>query len=599
MGPGRTKDDSAAARPPGRVRRLLLLDGGGGLVAAAPAVPARRIVARFWPVLRPYRRWLPVGLLAIAFGAGAVAVEIWLFKLLIDDVLVPGDLGPLPLIAAAYLGLLLIGSVAAFVDDYVSTFVAERFTLDLRTQTFAHLQRLSPDSPAQRRLGDLLARLTGDVRSIESFMVGGLADSLAAALKISFFVTALFILQWQLALVALVAAPFLWVATRFFVGWIKDASRERRRRSGSLTAVAEGALANAHLVAACNRQDYELGRLRAEGEGALRAKLASARIGGLLSPAVDLAELAGMMAIVLLGSIAVAEGTLTLGGLLVFITYLGKLFGPVRDLGSIGETVFEAAAGAERVIELLDREPEVSDRPGARAIGRARGRIDLRGVSFTYPGRSVAALEGIDLTLVPGEVVALSGPSGAGKSTLAKLLLRFHDPSEGRIELDGIDLRELRLESLRENVSILLQEAPILRGTVSENIAYAAPRADRHEVRAAAEAAGAHEFVSALPDGYETDLGERGRALSGGQRQRIAIARALLADAPVLILDEPTTGLDLAAREALLEPLRRLSAGRTTVIASHDPLLVAAADRTVELAAGRPLGDAPEVARAR
>jgi len=300
-----------------------------------------------------------------------------------------------------------------------------------------------------------------------------------------------------------------------------------------------------------------------------------------------------MMAIVVLGAIAVTDGSLTLGGLLVFITYLGKLYGPVRELGTIGETVFEAAAGAERVIELLDREPEVVDRPGARGLGRARGLVAVRGLSFAYPERPEAALGGIELRLEPGESVALVGPSGAGKSTLAKLLLRFHEPSSGRIELDGADLRELTLESLRRNVSILLQEAPILRGTVAENIAYAVPAASREEIAAAAAAAGAAEFVAALPAGYETDLGERGRGLSGGQRQRIAIARALLADAPVLILDEPTTGLDAGARDALLEPLRRLSSGRTTLIVSHDPVLAAEADRVVELHAGRIVPPSP------
>jgi ATP-binding cassette subfamily B protein len=569
------------------IRRLLLLDGHGGLVAAAPAVAPRRIVSRFWPDLRPYRRWIPLVLAAIAVGAATVTVEIWLFKLIVDEVLVPGDLGPLPLIAGGYLGLLALGSLAAFADDYLSTLLAERFTLDLRTRTFAHLQRLSPDFLQRRRLGDLLSRLTGDIRAIESFMVGGLADGLAAVLRIGFFVTALFVLEWRLALAAIVAAPFLWVATRLFGGWIRDASRERRRRTGSLTAVAEEALSNAQLVTASNRQDSELARLRSEGEGALRARLSSARIGGLLSPAIDLAELAGMMAIVVLGSIAVTEGSLTLGGLLVFITYLGKLYGPVRELGSIGETIFEAAAGAERVIELLDREPEVTDRPDARSLGRARGLVELRDVSFTYPGRPRPALAGVDLRLEPGESLALTGPSGAGKSTLARLLLRFHDPDRGRIELDGHDLRDLTLRSLRENVSILLQEAPMMRGSVAENIAYATPEASREQIVAAAEAAGAAKFVEALPEGYETDLGERGRALSGGQRQRIAIARALLADAPVLILDEPTTGLDPAARDALLEPLRRLTAERTTVIVSHDPVLAALADREVEIGDGR------------
>ena len=560
--------------------------GEEGLIAAAPALAVRDLFRAFWPYARPYRRWIPVGLALIALGAAVVTIEIWLFKLVIDQVIVPGELQPLVWIGLAYLGLALVSGLASFGEDYVGTWIGERFLLDLRSDVFAHLQRLSPDFLQRRRLGDLLARLHGDVAAIESFVLAGLADALGALLRVGFFVGALFVLQWQLALAALLAAPIFLSLARRLVSLIKEASREKRRRSGSLTAVAEQALANQMLVRSSNREDNELERYRREGEGALQAELASSRIHGLLSPLVDLVELAAAILVITLGTLVVAEGSLTLGGLLVFVTYLGRLYGPLRDLTAVWESMFAAAAGAERVIELLRERPEVADRPGARRIGTARGALELRDVWFTYPESEEPALAGIDLDLIPGETVAIVGPSGAGKSTLAKLLLRFHDPQRGSIRLDGTDLREIELASLRRNVSILLQEAPVLHASARENIAYATPGASDAEILGAAEAVGARELLESLPEGLDTELGERGMRLSGGQRQRIAMARALLDPAPVLILDEPGTGLDEASREALLDPLRRLARGRTTIVITHDPRFAVGADRTLRLQEG-------------
>jgi ABC-type multidrug transport system fused ATPase/permease subunit len=259
----------------------------------------------------------------------------------------------------------------------------------------------------------------------------------------------------------------------------------------------------------------------------------------------------------------------------------------VRDLSSLSNTIFKAAAGAERVIELLDERPRIADRPNARRLERAAGVVELDAVGFTYPGAVRPALRDVTLRADPGQTVALVGASGSGKTTLAKLLLRFYDPDAGAVRLDGHDLRDLELASLRRSASILLQETPVLHGSVRDNIAFARPDASESEIRAAAEAAGAAGFVETLPHGYETDVGERGRRLSGGQRQRVAIARALLADAPVLVLDEPATGLDAEARSALVQPLRRLMRDRTTFVISHDLLTVRDADEILVLEDGR------------
>ncbi len=557
------------------------------VVGHAPELPLRQIFSRFWPDARPFRRWLPVGLAFIALTAAIETAEIWMFKLVVDQVLVPGVLEPLLWIGLGYVALLVIGGLVSFGDDYLATWLAERFLLSLRTRVFSHIQGLSLDVLDRRRLGDVLSRITGDIQAIESFVLSGVAEGLSAILRIVFFAGALFYLQWDLALVALLVAPLFFFAARYFSRLIKQASREKRRRSGSLSTVAEESLANQALVQASNRQESELERFRRENAGIMEAELASTRIRGLFSPIVNLIELTGVLLVFVLGTLALARGELTLGGLLVFIAYLTQLFGPVRDLSSLSNTVFKALAGAERVIELLDERSRVTDRPDAERLGRARGVVELEGVSFRYPDAREPALQEATLRAAPGETVALVGASGAGKSTIAKLLLRFYDPEAGSIRLDGRDLRDVELASLRSNIAILLQETLVLRGSIRDNIAYARPDASDGEVERAAKAAGAHDFIVALPDGYGADVGERGRSLSGGQRQRIAIARALLADAPVLVLDEPSTGLDAVAKDALLEPLRRLMRDRTTFVISHDLLTTREADLILVLDDGR------------
>jgi ATP-binding cassette, subfamily B, bacterial len=556
------------------------------VVGAAPVVSVREIFRRFWPDARPYRRWLLLGLVFIAAVPAIATVEIWLFKLLVDEVLVPRELEPLLWIAAAYVGLTILGGLVSFADEYLAAWIGERFLLNLRSRLYRHLLTLS-DGPERRRLGDLLARLTSDVQAIESFVLSGLAGALSAVLQIAFFTAALLYLQWDLALVSLVVAPLFWLAAARFSRLIKRASREKRRRSGSLGAVAEEGLANAVLVQAYNRQETELQRFQRENEGIVSAELAATRLRALFSPAVDLIELAGALLVIGWGTYALSEGRITLGGMLAFLAYLTMLYGPIRELSRLGTSIFAAAAAAERVLEVLDQEPVVRDSPDAMRLGRARGVVELDAVSFTYPGALHPALAGVSLRVEPGETLALVGASGAGKSTIAKLLLRFHDPDAGSVRLDSRDFRDLTIASLRDNVAVLLQETLVFDGSVRENIAYGRPEAGDAEIVAAAKAADAHAFIEALPDGYATAVGQKGRRLSGGQRQRLAIARALVRDAPVLILDEPTTALDAESTQRLLQPLRRLMRGRTTIVISHTLMTVRDADAIVVLDRGR------------
>ncbi len=577
-------------RKPGlreRVRRLLVPSAAGPIVvAAAPTVPPREVFRRFWPYARPYRKWLAASLVLIMIGPLIETASIGLFGVLVDRVLVPRDFGPFPALAAIYLGLTLLSGLVGFIDDYVSTWAGERFLLDLRSSFFRHLQGLSLHFFERRRLGDVLSRLTGDISSIETFVLSGVADTISYLVRLVLFTGALFYLQWDLALASLIVAPLFWVLARRFSRMIKTASREKRRRSGSVSALAEESLSNVQLVQASNRQQTEVARYQRENLGQFEAQMASTRLKALFTPLVDLLELSGGLLVLGLGTWSLSEGRLTLGELLVFMTFMSRLYSPIRGLSSMLNTFYSASAAAERVIEFIDQQPSVVDRPDAAPLHRARGEMRFAAVSFRYPETERDALSEVSFALVPGETVALVGASGAGKSTVAKLLLRFYDPTAGQVTLDGRDLRDLRLADLRENVSVVLQETLVFDGTIRENIAYGREDATEQQIMAAARAADADEFIRSLSDGYDTQVGQKGRRLSGGQRQRVAIARAMVRDAPVLILDEPTTGLDAESGARVLEPLRRLMSGRATIVISHNLLTVREASEIVVLEEG-------------
>ena len=418
-------------------------------------------------------------------------------------------------------------------------------------------------------------------------MLSGIADALSYVLRITFFLGALFYLQWQLALVSLFVVPLFWLLARYFSRLIKQASREKRRRSGSISAAAEESLSNVALVQAYNRQDTETNRFHRENLGSFEATMASTRLKALFTPLINVVELAGVLVVIGMGTWELAQGRLSLGGLLAFLAYLSRLYGPIRDLSRLTNAIYAASAAAERIIEFLDQGPSVTEKADALPLPSARGVIEFEDVSFRYPETAREVLDSISFSVGPGETLALVGPSGAGKSTIAKLLLRFYDPTGGRILLDGHDLRDLSSYSLRENVAVLLQETLVFDGTVRENIAYGKPEATEEEIVRAAKAADAHEFTEALAEGYDTLVGQKGRRLSGGQRQRVAIARAMIRDAPILLLDEPTTGLDAETGRRILEPLRRLMSGRTTIVISHNLMTVREATSIIVLEEGR------------
>lgn len=582
-------------QPHRRLRLSRLLDVNTD-TSRTPRLGVREVFWRFWPYTRGFRGWLASG---IALGLVLPAIQaasIWMFKVLVDQVLVPRDLGAFWWVGGIYLAITVAAGVGRFANSYLSRWLAQHFALNLRVDLFSHLHALSLDVLDRHRVGDLLYRLTSDVAAVRRLVVSAVTRTLGNGVRVVLFAGLLFWLSWPLALVALAVTPMFALAARSFATRLKTAARTARFHSGAMSAVAEESLGNAPLVHAYQRQDSEVDRFDAEAQQRMHAKLRAARLSAAFGPLVSSVEVIGVLAVFGIGTMQMASGRLSLGGLLAFVGYLSQLLGPVRSLARLTNTVYSASAGAERISEVLTATSSVPEPPDAAALPPVSGGVEFDQVGFTYPGAGAPALQEVTLSVQPGDVLALTGPSGSGKTTIARLLLRMYDPTTGVVRVDGHDIVGVSLDSLRANIAVVLQQTHLFHGTVGDNIAFGRPGASVEEVRRAAQAAHAESFIKDLSDGYDTALGERGRSLSGGQRQRIAIARAVVRDAPVLVLDEPTSGLDDVTRDRVLVSLRRLMAGRTTILITHDPHVAALADTEVRIEHGRVV--APEPVRA-
>ena len=467
------------------------------LVDLAPAASIRTVFGRFWPDARPFRGWLALSLGLSVLAPALEAAAIWMLKIGTDDVLIPRNMSAFPEVAAAFLGITILAAGTTFADEYLASWIGENFLHRLRTRVFGHLHTLSVGFFDRRRLGDILSRLTEDVGAIENLVLVGVAEATSEIFQIVIFAAVMLFISWQLALVSLAAVPIFWLTARAFSRRIKAASREARRRGGSISAVAEDSLSNAVLIQAYGRAEAEVERFAGQSLGS--AELAAARVEALYPSVVSVTEAAGLLAIVGVGIWEISAGRLTVGGLVAFLVYLVQLFSPVRDLGQLSSTIFDAAAGAERIIDLLDERPTVTVPARPVALSSARGVLVLDDVGFRYPGTGAEAVAGISFAALPGQTTALVGPSGAGKTTLIKLLLRFYDPARGRISLDGHDLRDLDPRQLRASIAVVLQETLLLDGTVAENILAGRPGAGQRELVEAARAADADEFITALP----------------------------------------------------------------------------------------------------
>ncbi|MFE7934658.1 ABC transporter ATP-binding protein [Streptomyces sp. NPDC057456] len=548
---------------------------------------AREAFRRFWPLTRGDRGWMLVIVACVVVSALAETASILLFAELTDNALAAGSLSAFWGPAGAWLGVAALGALVAYLGNSLATWTAERFVLRLRANVFGHVQDLPPHFFQRHRRGDLVERLTGDVEAIEQLVVSGVVGTISAAFSAVFYAAAALWLRWDLALATFVLAPLFLLAARRFSSRIKQAAQDERVADGAITSVVEESLGNVVLTQAYNRRRDEERRLDKEARAWMRASVRGARLSEMYEQFVEVVETLCVLSVIGLGVWEISAGRMTLGALLAFAAFIGYLYPPVRNLGQLGLTVTAATAGAERIAELLDAQPSVKDPDVPVPAWPVRGWVSLHGVSFRYPDAARESLRDVTFTAGPGELVLVTGASGAGKSTLSKLLTRFYDPDAGVVCLDGVPLTDIPLEFVRENTALLPQQTLVLNGTIRENIACGRPGATDREIEQAARSAAAHEFVAALPDGYDTHIAPGTAALSGGQLQRVAIARAMLRAAPVLVLDEPTAGLDSVAARQIVQPLRRLMSGRTTLMITHDLSFAPDADRILVVDEGR------------
>jgi ABC-type multidrug transport system fused ATPase/permease subunit len=495
--------------------------------------------------------------------------------------------------------ILLIAGINSAADSLSEVYMARggrSFGYVLRVAMYSHLQRLPLAYHDTKRTGDVLTRVTGDVLVIEDFIVKSVSTIVASLLMLVGSFALILYQSWRVAMVALVVVPMLALVSNHYSKRIKAASKAQRTREGELASTTQEMLGAIRLVQSYGRGTVDLQRFSEQTEQSMHASLRAANIQAQFSFAIAIAEALAISAVVWLGVWLVDRNAITIGTLVLFVLLLQNMFKPARKIVSEWYKVGRVFASVERVDDLMRREVVVHDQPGAVDVESLRGALRFEHVGFAYPAevvdgsaptRRTVVLEDVDFDVAPGEVVALVGFSGAGKSTAAQLVPRLYDPDDGAVLVDGHDIRDLTLSSLRRQVSLVLQDTVLLSGSVAENIGYGIADATLDDIQGAARLANAHGFIGALPQGYATMLGERGSTLSGGQRQRIAIARAFIRRAPILILDEPTTGLDAESAVAVVSALRSLMQGRSTILISHDLGLIRCANRILVMSGGR------------
>ncbi len=563
----------------------------------------RRTMFKITDLLRPHWKALTIGLLAVVGEGLANLLEPWPLKIVFDNVLktkaghgwlnhliltTVGDnkLATLKFAALAVLAIAVLDAICSYTEKYLTTSVGQWIMHDMRRMLYSHVQRLSLAYHDQKQTGDLISRVTSDIDAIQSFIASGLLGALVNSLTLVGMVGVMFYINWQFTLIALCVAPALFAVVYTYTRRIKKASREVRKKEGQIVSVIQEVLSSIRVVKAFAREDYEQQRLEEESlegvEIALRARSLKAK----LSPLVAIIVAVGTCLVLWFGARMVLDGSLSAGSLIVFILYLGKMYKPMQELSKMTDTYSKAVVGYERIREVMETNHEICDLPRARLAPRFRGEIEFNRVEFSYrPDQPV--LRQVSLKIESKQLAALVGPNGAGKTTLISLIPRFYDPLSGQIKIDKIDVRRFTQRSLRQQISFVLQETILFHAPIWQNIAYGKPEANRTEILRAAKLANAHEFIMKMPDGYNTLIGERGVTLSGGQRQCIAIARAIIRDTPILILDEPSSELDAASEKLVFEALDRLMEGKTTIVIAHRLSTIRRADVIFVLQEGR------------
>ncbi len=578
--------------------------------------PVRRGWRRYWT---GWARWFGMARrlaplmgrrkrrLLLAFVAGLCytvvgLAEPWTLKLIIDSVIlghpIPALLNPMLgpvagdrlLLLNVLIGLVVVLSLTRglfyYFQSLLTARVGQQVTADLRLELYSHLQRLSFRFHDRRRTGDILARLTSDIRFLRDIFVALPLTMTSELLLIVGMITVMWMMDWSLALMALVAVPGIAVVVRMYQRPMRKAIRRQRDREGDIATIASEVLGAIKVVQGFHREAHEIDRFTVQNKRSLRTGLKAARLEAKLRWYAEVTVAVVTALVLAVAARRVLAGALLPGDLIVFVRYLRTFTRPLRRVSRLAERSARGVAAAERVLEIMELKPAVRDRRGAARARRFRGEIGLERVSFRH-GRGRSVLRDIDLQIEAEERVAIVGPTGAGKSTLVSLIPRFYEPSKGHVSIDGRDVRDFTLATLRQQISVVFQEPILFSSSVAENIAYGKVDAPMDEIVAAAEKAGIHHIISHLPEGYDTVIGERGGTLSGGQRQCVTIARAIIKNAPIVILDEPTTGLDSEAAALVVRALDRLTDGKTVITISHHLATIQQVDRVVVMEAGR------------
>jgi ABC-type multidrug transport system fused ATPase/permease subunit len=553
-------------------------------------------------LVRPYRGWLIIVFIAMVFETAMSLAAPWPLKIIIDNVVGKHKLPEflhwlrdfsfgehtLALAGVAALGTVIIaaiGAVAGYIDNYYTESVAQYVANDLRERIYHHLQRLSLRYYDSHQIGNLLSTITTDVGTIQSFASTALLAILVDALNIVGMLALMLYLNFDFALVAVGVTPFLLFFVARFKKAVKKATHEVRKHQSEIVAVVQQGLDSVRTVKAYGRQELEERRLDEVSRETIEAALKARRVKSLLSPIVSVTVAVCVAFVLWRGAGLILSDAMTVGALTVFLSYLNKFFKPVQDLAKMTNVIAQAAVGMERVQAILEADAIIPQKPDARDPGPLKGEIVFEHVAFAYDP-AAPVLRDVNLVIKPGQRIGVCGPTGGGKSTVLSLIPRFYDPTAGRVLIDGVDVRDFKLDGLRAQIGFVLQDTVLFVGSIRDNIAYGRPEATPEEIIAAAKLANAHDFISQMPHGYDSLVGERGLTLSGGQRQRIGIARAILRNAPLLILDEPTAALDTESEKLVMEALERLMKGRTVITIAHRLSTIRSADKIVVLKGG-------------
>ena len=551
---------------------------------------------------RPYRKLVLIILLAMLIETMIGLAIPWPLKIIIDSVAgnhpLPGPLqwthvifpaeNKMQLAAVAAISFVIIttlGALAGYVDNYYNEKVAQYVANDLRRKMYHHLQHLSLSYYDSHQTGKLLSTITADVSTVQDFASSTLLTILIDALTILGMIGIMFYLNSDFTLVALAVAPFLLFFVARFKRVMKKATHEVRKDQSNMFVVIQKGLESIRAVNAFGRQDFEEERLKKVSEQTVDAALKARRVKSVLSPVVAITVAACTAFVLWRGAELVLTGAMTVGALTVFLWYMSKFFSPVQDLAKMTSTIAQTTVALERIQSILDTNAITVEKQNAIEPGKMKGEIVFENICFAYHVES-PIIKDFNLTISPGQRIGICGATGSGKSTIVSLIARFYDPTSGRVLIDGIDISDFTLDGLRKQLGFVLQDTVLFYGSVRENIAYGRPDASEEEILEAAKTANADEFISRMPHGYDTLVGERGMTLSGGQRQRIGIARALVRNSPILILDEPTSSLDSESEKIVLEALEKLMTGRTVIIIAHRLSTIRNADQIIVLDGG-------------